>query len=199
MDISTVNREVLRSRIITLTYEPLQLEGSVRYNLLPFKFQYLPNGVACIDDATVCNVLDNLGIWNLISERGGLDALLPTLRLSRAEMQLLGIARAILQHMHVRGKLVLMDEATSALDTKSDSRVQQALRNAFPDCTILVIAHRQFTIRDADKFIELSEGRIASIRDVAELEEEDEDEIRVSWDQLAESAGGGILQYIPPE
>ncbi len=193
IDISAINRDVLRSRVITLTYDPLQLPASVRRNLLPFDFQYSANGDACVDDETLSRVLSDLGVWKPICRQGGLDAFLPTVQLSRSELQLFGIARAIIQRMGREGRLVLMDEATGALDAATDKRVQGALTAAFPGCTFLVITHRQITIRDAEKFIELQEGAVASFRDTRLLREEDEDESRVSYNQLAESAGGGTM------
>ncbi|KAJ4144411.1 hypothetical protein LMH87_003295 [Akanthomyces muscarius] len=198
IDISTINRDALRSRVITLTYDPLQLPTTVRKNLLPFDFQYSASGDAGLEDETLCRVLSDLGIWKPISRQGGLNAYLPTVQLSRSEMQLFGIARAIMQRMGRGGKLILMDEATSALDAATDKRIQGALAAAFPGCTFMIITHRQITIRDAEKFLELQDGAVASFIDTRQVREEDVDEARVSYNQLAESAGGGTLEYKPP-
>ncbi|KAJ6782804.1 hypothetical protein PWT90_09674 [Aphanocladium album] len=174
VDISTINRDALR-------------------NLLPFDFQYSASGAARIDDETMRGILSDLGIWGTLSRQGGFDALLPAVQLSRSEMQLFGIARAILQRMGRGGKLILMDEATSALDKATDRRVQGALTAAFPGCTFLIITHRQITVGDAQKFLELEDGAVRSFRDARQIPEEDARETQVSHNQLAESAGGGAV------
>lgn len=185
--------------MITLTYDPLRLPTTIRKNLLPFDYQYSASGDAVLDDETLCRVLSDLGIWKPISRQGGLNAYLPTVQLSRSEMQLFGIARAIIQRMGREGRLMLMDEATSALDAATDKRIQGALAAAFPGCTFMIITHRQTTIKDAEKFLELQDGAVASFRDTRQMQEEDVDETRVSYNQLAESAGGGPLEYQTPE
>lgn len=157
---------------------------------MPFEFQY-NHGISINDDDGVRSLLTDMGIWAQIDSRGGLDTPLVNMRLSKAEMQLFGLSRAILQHRNRSGRLVLMDEATSALDTLTDERIQQAIRSSFPNCTILMIAHRQTTVRDAQRFIELSDGSVASNRDADTSNNPGEDVSEVAWDQLAESSGGG--------
>jgi ABC-type multidrug transport system fused ATPase/permease subunit len=53
-----------------------------------------------------------------------------------------------------------MDEATSALDTESERIVQQAIDRLMADRTVLVIAHRLATVRDADEIVVLDQGRV---------------------------------------
>ena len=54
-----------------------------------------------------------------------------------------------------------MDEATSALDAASESMVQDALGRSMDGVTVLVIAHRMSTIRDADRIVVMDQGRVA--------------------------------------
>ena len=56
---------------------------------------------------------------------------------------------------------VLLDEATSALDTLTENSVQEALDRLGSHRTVLVIAHRLGTIRNADNILVLKEGTIA--------------------------------------
>jgi ATP-binding cassette subfamily B protein len=56
---------------------------------------------------------------------------------------------------------VVLDEATAHLDSESEAAVQEALRTALSGRTALVIAHRLATIREADRILVISDGRIA--------------------------------------
>ena len=55
---------------------------------------------------------------------------------------------------------MILDEATSALDTKSERLVQNALDNLMKNRTVLVIAHRLSTVKNADQIIVMDEGKI---------------------------------------
>ena len=56
--------------------------------------------------------------------------------------------------------IVILDEATSALDNKSEAVVQQAIDNLMQDRTVLVIAHRLSTVRNADQIVVVNYGEI---------------------------------------
>jgi ABC-type multidrug transport system fused ATPase/permease subunit len=57
--------------------------------------------------------------------------------------------------------LLIFDEATSHLDTSTERAIQENLRGVFADRTVLLVAHRLSTIRDADLICVMHEGRIA--------------------------------------
>ena len=76
--------------------------------------------------------------------------------ISRGQMQLLTIARAALQDRH----MLILDEATSNVDTRTEVRIQQAMRALMQDKTCFVVAHRLSTIRNADKILVVKDGDV---------------------------------------
>ena len=89
------------------------------------------------------------GYRTMIGERG--------IRLSGGQRQRLAIARALLKD----APILILDEATSHLDTESERLVQRALTALMNRRTVLVVAHRLSTIRQANKIVVLESGRIA--------------------------------------
>ncbi len=80
-------------------------------------------------------------------------------RLSGGQRQRITIARALLKG----APLLLLDEATSALDSESEAEVQRALERLMEDRTVIVIAHRLATVRDADRIAVLDDGRLVEL------------------------------------
>ncbi|NGY64227.1 ABC transporter ATP-binding protein [Lentzea sp. NEAU-D13] len=80
-------------------------------------------------------------------------------RLSGGERQRVAIARALLKD----APIVLLDEATAALDVHAESAVTEAMAELSHDRTLLVIAHRLGTVRDADQIVVLDHGRVAEL------------------------------------
>ena len=89
------------------------------------------------------------GLDTQIGERG--------VTLSGGQKQRIAIARAFIKN----APILILDEATSALDNKSEAVVQQAIDNLMKDRTVLVIAHRLSTVRNADCIIVINNGEIA--------------------------------------
>ena len=88
------------------------------------------------------------GIDTVVGERGT--------KISGGQRQRLGIARA----MFTRPALLVLDEATSALDGETELRVSDAIRNLRGSTTVVLIAHRLSTVRDADKVVYMADGRV---------------------------------------
>ena len=77
-------------------------------------------------------------------------------QLSGGQKQRLAIARAFLKN----APIILLDEATSALDSKSETKIQEALKNLLSGRTTIVIAHRLSTVIDSNRIYVLQAGRI---------------------------------------
>ena len=100
---------------------------------------------ACCDD--FIESLEN-GYDTLIGEGGA--------NLSGGERQRISIARAILKD----APIVILDEATANIDPENEDRLQNAIEELTKDKTIIMIAHRLKTVRNADQILVLNEGHI---------------------------------------
>lgn len=90
------------------------------------------------------------GIDTQVGERGA--------QISGGQRQRLGIARA----MFTKPRLLVFDEATSALDGETESQISQAINALKGSVTVILIAHRLSTVRDADLVVYMDEGRIVA-------------------------------------
>ena len=88
------------------------------------------------------------GLDTIVGDRGAM--------LSGGQKQRIAIGRAILKN----SPFLLLDEATSSLDTKSESQIQEALKELMKNRTTLVVAHRLSTIENADLILVLHNGEI---------------------------------------
>lgn len=79
-----------------------------------------------------------------------------SVKLSGGEQQRISLARAILKD----APILLLDEATSALDLESESLVQKSLYDFIKNRTVLVVAHRLSTIKNADMILVMKDGEI---------------------------------------
>ena len=77
-------------------------------------------------------------------------------QLSVGEKQLLVLARAVLADP----RILILDEATSNMDTRTEALVTCAMESMMEGRTTFIIAHRLFTIRNADKIVVINQGEI---------------------------------------
>jgi ABC-type multidrug transport system fused ATPase/permease subunit len=89
-----------------------------------------------------------LGLDTQVGERGT--------RMSGGQRQRLGIARALF----TRPKLLVLDEATSALDGETEAAISQAIQQLRGSVTVIMIAHRLSTVRNADLVIYMDMGKV---------------------------------------
>ena len=88
------------------------------------------------------------GIETQVGERGA--------RISGGQRQRLGIARA----MFTRPHLLVLDEATSSLDGETEASISEAIHALRGSTTVVIIAHRLSTVRNADQVVYLSDGKV---------------------------------------
>ena len=153
-DVRDIDLASLRDKIAVVFQDNFLFAGTIRENILLGKEDATPEQIdkavksACLDE--FIRSLER-GLDTQIGERGVL--------LSGGQKQRIAIARAFIKDAPV----VILDEATSALDNKSEAVVQQAIENLMKDRTVLIIAHRLSTVRNADKIVVVNYGEIAEI------------------------------------
>ncbi len=143
----------LRRNLAIVSQDPVLFNDTVFNNLLIAR----PDATAAEVEAAaraayahdfICAFPD--GYATQVGERGA--------RLSGGQKQRLALARAFLRN----APLLILDEATSALDSESEAYIQQALRTLVAGKTVLIIAHRFSTIRDASLILVFDQGRIVA-------------------------------------
>ncbi|KAJ6779285.1 hypothetical protein PWT90_07900 [Aphanocladium album] len=151
-DITTIPRDKLHAAVVTIPQQPLVIAGTVRDNLLL--------GSPCLStDEAIISVLEQLQIWDLIHESGGLDANISSIPLTESQRQLLCIGRALLQP----GSIVILDEPTSGFDEDTGRLAQELIREAFKGRLVLSVAHKIDTIIDSDLVIVMDHGQVAEM------------------------------------
>ncbi|HEV2033368.1 MAG TPA: ABC transporter ATP-binding protein [Candidatus Dormibacteraeota bacterium] len=151
VDISTMRRADLRSRIGMVLQDTWLFGGTIRDNIAYGNPRATEEQIHAAAEATfVDRFVRNLplGYDTVIDEEGS--------NVSAGEKQLLTIARAFLADP----SLLILDEATSSVDTRTEVLVQHAMAALRSDRTSFVIAHRLSTIRDADLILVMESGRI---------------------------------------
>ena len=92
------------------------------------------------------------------------------LNLSGGQKQRLCIARAMIK----KPKILILDDSTSAVDTATEAEIRKSFYNELGDTTVIIIAQRISSVKDADKIIVLDDGKIDSVGTHDELMEESE-------------------------
>ena len=136
--------------------------GTIRENVgLGFNSEYVSEEL--VWDAIKAAQLDGyvnslpLGLETQVGERGT--------RMSGGQRQRLGIARALF----TRPKLLVLDEATSALDGETEAAISQAVQQLRGTVTVIMIAHRLSTVRNADSVIYMDKGKVIAIGSFEEV------------------------------
>jgi subfamily B ATP-binding cassette protein MsbA len=151
VDIRDVTLKSLRGLMGIVTQETYLFNDTVRNNIA-YGQDGLPSEKV-EDAARMANAHEFIaqlerGYDTVVGNRG--------VKLSGGQRQRVAIARALLKNPQI----LIFDEATSALDTESEALVQEAINRLMTNRTVLVIAHRLSTVKNADRILVLDRGRI---------------------------------------
>jgi ATP-binding cassette subfamily B (MDR/TAP) protein 1 len=154
ININDIDMHTYRRQLALVPQEPTLFQGSVRDNILlgvedPTSITDQMIEQVC-RDAFIHDFIVSLpeGYNTNVGQRG--------VAMSGGQKQRLAIARALIRDP----KILLLDEATSALDSESENMVQAAIEKARQGRTVIAVAHRLSTIRDADTIVVLDDGRV---------------------------------------
>ena len=153
-DISTVDPETLLKNFSIVFQDVTLFNSSIKDNIKIGKKDATDEEIVRAAKIAKCYEFINKmpeGIDTLIGENGQ--------RLSGGERQRISIARAILKD----APIILLDEATASLDVENESLIQEALSELIKEKTVIVIAHRLRTIRNANKIVLLHAGKIEAV------------------------------------
>ena len=165
VDVRKYDLEALRDMIGVVLQKNLLFTGSIKENIRWGNEDATDKEVIAACKAAQAHDF-------IMSQPDGYDTVLAQdgLNLSGGQKQRLCIARAILKSP----KVLILDDSTSAVDTATEAKIRECFYNELKDTTVILIAQRISSVKDADKIIVLDEGKIDSIGTHDELMESSE-------------------------
>lgn len=150
-DLMDVTIESLRKNISPVLQDTFLFNGTIAENI-----GYADPDAdidAIMEAAKAANIHEDImhmpdGYNTLVGERG--------LRLSGGQKQRVAISRAILR----KSPIIILDEATASVDVETEHQIQKAIANITGSRTIIAVAHRLSTIRNADKILVIENGAL---------------------------------------
>ncbi|EQK45509.1 ABC transporter family protein [[Clostridium] bifermentans ATCC 638] len=149
VSIKDYNLKDIRKNISIITQDSLLFDDTIINNLV-FDKKHM-------DEKQIYNICKCVGIYDFINELpNGFETTVGEkgVKLSGGQKQRIAIARALLTD----SKIIVFDEATSALDNISQSIILENINKYLTDKTVLVIAHRLSTVKNADKIYVIDKG-----------------------------------------
>ncbi|MER6849525.1 MULTISPECIES: ABC transporter ATP-binding protein [Streptomyces] len=178
VDVRTVDPKVLAKVVSLVPQKPYLFAGTVATNL-----RY---GNPDATDEELWRALEVAQAKEFVERlEGGLDAPIAQggTNVSGGQRQRLSIARTLVQ----RPEIYLFDDSFSALDYATDAALRAALSRETAEATVVIVAQRVATIRDADRIIVLDEGRVVGVGRHHELMADNETYREIVLSQLTEA------------
>ncbi|MFV0555858.1 MAG: ABC transporter ATP-binding protein [Lactovum sp.] len=150
MAINHYNKRTYRSHLGIILQEPILFQGSLASNI---KFGKE------VDDEKIIETLKLISAEGILEKFGGdIHAPIHNMgsNLSLGEKQIISLARVLIRNP----RILIMDEATANIDTETEAMINQALSVVAKDRTLIIVAHRLSTIRDANQIVVLEDGVI---------------------------------------
>lgn len=160
-DIKSVTRDSLIRNIALIPQQPELFHRSIMDNIRYGDIGASDDAIFRAAKLAKCHeFISQLpqGYHSMVGEKG--------ITLSGGQRQRIAIARALLKN----APILILDEATSALDSATEKEIQDALKVAMEDKTVIVIAHRLSTIMAMDRILFLAAGEIIEDGTVSELQ-----------------------------
>ncbi len=151
VDIREIDILTLREKMAIVTQDPVLFDDSIMENIRLGRESATDQEVVQAAKQAYANDFieqQENGYETIVGERG--------IRLSGGQKQRIAMARAFLRN----APILILDEATSALDSESESMIQKALDQLVLGKTVLTIAHRFSSIKNASKILVFDSGRI---------------------------------------
>lgn len=164
ISIDDIDKKSLRNSIFLVLQMPILFNNTLRFNITM--------GNEEIKDGEILKVLKMAQLHEMISNMNeGLDTIVGKhgIRLSGGQRQRLSIARMIIANPAI----VIFDESTSALDVHTEANLFNSLKPILKDKTVITIAHRLSTVKNANEIFVLNEGKLVQHGTHEELELED--------------------------
>jgi len=162
--IEELNKSSLRQKIFLVLQMPILFNDTLHFNLTM--------GDQSISLEQIQNALEIAELAELLAQMPqGLNTIVGRhgIRLSGGQRQRLSIARMILADPSV----IIFDESTSALDVHTEAKIQAKLLPLLADKTVITIAHRLSTVKNAEMIYVLEDGKVVQRGSHKELEEEE--------------------------
>ncbi|MFB7110215.1 ABC transporter ATP-binding protein [Streptomyces sp. NPDC056190] len=178
VDVRTVEPELLARTVGLVPQKPYLFAGTVATNL-----RY---GNPDATDEELWHALEVAQAKDFVSKlENGLDAPIAQggTNVSGGQRQRLAIARTLVQ----RPEIYLFDDSFSALDYATDAALRAALGRETSEATVVIVAQRVATIRDADRIVVLDEGRVVGTGRHRELMADNETYREIVLSQLTEA------------
>lgn len=164
-DIQKIDVESLQSKIGYITQDPVIFNDTIYNNVTFWDTENSENKERfqkVIDQAALSEYI------NILPEKENTILGSNGVNLSGGQRQRISIAR----ELYKRVEILILDEATSALDSETEKAIQNNIEKLKGEYTILIVAHRISTIKNADRIVVMKNGKITNIGDFNDLIQE---------------------------